>query len=145
MLLAALPHARISPRRGIVKSANQMQLVSRSRQRQCKGCSHEARAPISERATGKVGRSLPMAQAVTANERRELRSAPQMRARRFTPAEKFSAHIQFISSGPTVLGAGPRWADQINRSNETTKTTPQITTIFSASTSISVPDARENA
>jgi hypothetical protein len=66
-----------------------------------------------------------------------------MRARRFTPAEKSSAHIQFITSGPTVLGAGPRWADQLNRSNETTETTPQITTIFSASTSISVPDARE--
>jgi hypothetical protein len=57
--------------------------------------------------------------------------------------KKFGAHIQFITSGPTVLGAGPRWADQLNRSNETTKTTPQITTIFSASTSISVPDARE--
>src|ERR1700721_2564201 len=66
----------------------------------------------------------------------------RLSARRFNPAEKSSAHIQFITS-PPVLGAGPRWADQINRSNETTKTTPQITTIFSASTSISVPDARE--
>jgi hypothetical protein len=42
-----------------------------------------------------------------------------------------------------VIGAGPRWADQLARSNETTKKTPQITTIFSASTSISVPDARK--
>ena len=67
----------------------------------------------------------------------------RLSARRFTPAEKSRAHIQFITSGPTVLGAGPRWADQLKRSNETTKTTPQITTIFSASTSISVPDARE--
>src|ERR1700722_8577462 len=66
-----------------------------------------------------------------------------MRWRRFMSAEKSRGHIQFITSGPMMLGAGPRWADQLARSNETTKTTPQITTIFSASTSTSVPDACE--
>jgi hypothetical protein len=77
------------------------------------------------------------------NRGRGLRSAPKCDPAGSPRQKKSSAHIQFITSGPTVLGAGPRWADQLNRSNETTKTTPQITTIFSASTSISVPDARE--
>jgi hypothetical protein len=41
-----------------------------------------------------------------------------------------------------VLGAGPRWADQLKRSNEATKTTPQKTTMFSVSNSTRV-DALE--
>jgi hypothetical protein len=41
-----------------------------------------------------------------------------------------------------VLGAGPRWADQLKRSNEATKTTPQKTMIFSVSNSTRV-DALE--
>ena len=43
------------------------------------------------------------------------------------------AHIQFITPS-SMVGAGPRWADQMNSSNEAAKATPQTTTTFSAST-----------
>jgi hypothetical protein len=33
-----------------------------------------------------------------------------------------------------MVDAGPRWADQMNSSNEAAKATPQTTTTFSAST-----------
>ena len=43
------------------------------------------------------------------------------------------AHIQFITPS-SMVDAGPRWADQMNSSNEAAKATPQTTTTFSAST-----------
>ena len=43
------------------------------------------------------------------------------------------AHIQFITPS-SMVEAGPRWAHQMNSSNEAAKATPQTTTMFSAST-----------
>ena len=37
------------------------------------------------------------------------------------------AHIQFITPS-SMVDAGPRWADQMNSSNEAAKATPQTTT-----------------
>ena len=53
------------------------------------------------------------------------------------------AHIQFMTSSSVALGGRPRCADQINRSNEVTRTTPQRATMLSASTSTRVPDVLE--
>jgi hypothetical protein len=52
------------------------------------------------------------------------------------------AQIQFIAAS-SMVGAGPRWADQLNSSNEATRATPQTTTMFSASTLSRVPDVRQ--
>jgi hypothetical protein len=54
---------------------------------------------------------------------------------RKSPSAKSGAHIQFITPSPMVLGASPRWAAPLAKSNETTKPTPQKTIIFSVSTS----------
>jgi hypothetical protein len=48
------------------------------------------------------------------NRGRGLRSAPKCDPAGSPRQKKSSAHIQFITSGPTVAGAGPRWADQLS-------------------------------
>jgi hypothetical protein len=58
-------------------------------------------------------------------------------------SERSRAHIQFITSSSMVLDVGPRCADQINRSNEAIKTTPQKTIAPNVSTLTRVPGVLE--